>query len=138
MRQITKDAVSALLGGREFSRGNTSVVRSNIRAWEMKVHEESIAYNFDNSPDTIYLSVSTNGLTKTSKERLNGIPNVKIVQRGGMWYLNGERWGGDAIAVYINKPFDICKNILAKHGISSIKYNSLPNSVKKRLERDFI
>ena len=32
--------------------------------------------------------------TNTTKERLNGLPNVSIVQCKGEWYLNGEKWNG--------------------------------------------
>lgn len=37
--------------------------------------------------------------TKTTKERLNALPNVNIVQRNFQWYLNGKAWNGEWIKV---------------------------------------
>lgn len=35
----------------------------------------------------------------TTKERLNAIPGVKIVQKNRVWYLNGKEWDGNAIRI---------------------------------------
>lgn len=32
--------------------------------------------------------------TNTTKERLNALPGVNIVQKLGKWYLNGVLWDG--------------------------------------------
>ena len=33
--------------------------------------------------------------SNTTKERLNGLPNVYINQKDFQWYLNGEAWSGE-------------------------------------------
>lgn len=37
--------------------------------------------------------------TLTTKERLNGLPGVHVVQKAGMWYLNGREWNGSWVSV---------------------------------------
>jgi hypothetical protein len=37
--------------------------------------------------------------SNTTKERLNGLPNVSIQQKKGDWYLNGEVWNGQSTEV---------------------------------------
>ena len=37
--------------------------------------------------------------TVTTKERLNGLPNVHIVQKNFQWFLNGEAWNGELVRV---------------------------------------
>jgi len=37
--------------------------------------------------------------TVTTKERLNGFPNVHIYQKNFQWFLNGEEWDGSRIKV---------------------------------------
>ena len=41
-------------------------------------------------------------MTHTTKERLNGIPGIQVVQRKGVWYLNGIEWDGSRVAVETN------------------------------------
>ena len=38
--------------------------------------------------------------TNVTKERLNSLPNVNIVQKNFEWYLNGELWNGDWVRVW--------------------------------------
>jgi hypothetical protein len=38
--------------------------------------------------------------TKTTKERLNGLPGVSIQQKKGEWYLNGNQWDGNPTYVH--------------------------------------
>jgi hypothetical protein len=33
--------------------------------------------------------------SNTTKERLNGLPNVSVHQKNFQWYLNGEAWTGN-------------------------------------------
>ena len=37
--------------------------------------------------------------TATTKERLNALPNVRIQQKKGIWYLNDVEWDGKLIDV---------------------------------------
>jgi hypothetical protein len=42
------------------------------------------------------LSVSNAGwASNTTKERLNGLPHVRVHQRNWNWYLNGNEWNGE-------------------------------------------
>jgi len=41
------------------------------------------------------LSVSNAGwASNTTKERLNGLPGVRVNQKNWNWYLNGQEWDG--------------------------------------------
>lgn len=37
--------------------------------------------------------------SNVTKERLNGLHNVSICQKKGVWYLNGQQWDGKLIKV---------------------------------------
>lgn len=91
MRQITKDAIASLIAHRPFKRSNTSVrIMSNGDA-ELYLHGNHIAtYTHD---DSLHIT-SAGWKSNTTKERLNGLPNVHIYQRNYEWYLNGEFWNG--------------------------------------------
>jgi len=39
--------------------------------------------------------------TRTTKERLNGLPNVHIVQKNFQWYMNGLKWDGQWIDTFV-------------------------------------
>jgi hypothetical protein len=42
------------------------------------------------------LSISNAGwASNTTKERLNGLPNVRIHQKNWNWFLNGVEWNGE-------------------------------------------
>lgn len=91
MRQITCDAVDAFVNGRRFKRANTEV-----RGKGYYLHGHKIAwYDFRGR-----LWISNCGYqTVTTKERLNGLPNVNIKQKNWQWYLNGQKWDGEPICV---------------------------------------
>lgn len=38
-------------------------------------------------------------MSKTTKERLNGLNGVTIVQKRGAWFLNGVEWSGEWVSV---------------------------------------
>lgn len=65
-------------------------------------------YLFDNAiaehrEDGLYVT-NAGWFTRTTKERLNGIQGVNVSQSKGIWYLNGEEWGGEWIRVNNDKP----------------------------------
>lgn len=97
MRKITKAAVNALMNGEKFRLGNTEVkVLPNVTVLCLYGHE--IAYRYNNPQKT--LSITNAGWeTNTTKERLNGLPNVNIYQEKGHWYLNGKLWDGRLVDV---------------------------------------
>ena len=97
MRQITNDSINAFLNARKFNRQNMSVeVLPNVTI--LKLHNNAIAYKYNDPEKT--LSITNCGwFSKTTKERLNGLPNVNIYQKALKWFLNGKEWNGDLINV---------------------------------------
>lgn len=96
MRQITIDAIRAFRIGNNFKRGNTQVktyAHSNYR--ELLLHGHVIA---EMGEQGFFIS-SCGWSTTTTKERLNGLPNVNIHQKNFQWFLNGEEWDGEYIKV---------------------------------------
>jgi hypothetical protein len=90
MRQITRNSVVALIGGYSFNSGNTQV-RDNA----LYLHGNKIAELRNGE-----LWITTAGWkTNTTKERLNGFPNVTLRQKDYVWYLNGSMWDGRWIKV---------------------------------------
>lgn len=90
MRKITSKAVEALMNGYDYKCGNTE-----IRKTAMYLHGNKIAWRVKSM-----LFISNCGyFTATTKERLNGLPNVTIQQIKGEWYLNGKKWDGKTIRV---------------------------------------
>ena len=90
MRKITKEAVSKFLNKETFSKSNMSVVKDG-ESIRLKLHGNTIAI-FD---ELGVLSVSNAGwASNTTKERLNGIPGVRVNQKNWNWYLNGQEWDG--------------------------------------------
>jgi hypothetical protein len=90
MRKITSEAVSAFLERKPFRKSNMSV-EANGNEFRLKLHGNTLA-----SIDELgVLSVSNAGWrSNTTKERLNGIPGVRVHQRNWNWFLNGVEWDG--------------------------------------------
>lgn len=91
MRQITKEAVDAFMEGRRYKKSNMEV-RDNC----MYLHGNKIAW-FDRNKQ-LWIS-SCDWMTVTTKERLNALPRVHIIQRNYHWYLNGVDWDGRPICI---------------------------------------
>ena len=101
MRQITALAINAFNNNYNFKRDNTEirVIEAcgghHNEMTQMRLHGNIIAQKSNSG-----LTISTCGwATNTTKERLNGLYGVNIVQRNYEWYLNGEHWSGQAIKV---------------------------------------
>jgi len=97
MRQITIDSINAFLNARKFNRQNMSVeVLPNVTI--LKLHNNAIAYKYNDPKET--LSITNCGwFSNTTKERLNGLPNVNIFQKNFEWFLNGKKWDGNLINI---------------------------------------
>ena len=78
----------------------------------MLLHNNCIA-TFDH--DNKRLSISNCGwFTPTTKERLNALPDVNIIQKSFKWFLNGKEWNG--------QKTDVCKwNKCIKNGHKKLK-----------------
>jgi len=95
MRQITKDSINAFLNRKTFTRQNMKVIEMNGKFY-LKLHGNIIAVLHEDNT----LQVTNCGwFSNTTKERLNGLPNVDIYQKNFVWYLNGKEWNGDLITV---------------------------------------
>lgn len=99
MRKITEAAIAAFLSGEEFRLDNTRV---EVRPLKL-ASEPSVILVLHGNPIAAYLKsagVSSlqvcdgNHQTRTTKERLNGLPGVRVHQKAGQWYLNGVAWDG--------------------------------------------
>jgi hypothetical protein len=89
-RKITQESVSAFLAGRKFNKGNMSVVVEG-ETFRLKLHGNTIAI----IDELGVMSVSNAGwASNTTKERLNGLPDVRVNQKNWSWYLNGQEWDG--------------------------------------------
>ena len=107
MTKITEDAIRAFRNRDKFKRGNTEVrVYGEQRL--LMLHGNTIAVlepsglyisNGDFKPEGSRYRKDTPTGSKTTKERLNGLPNVHIVQKNFQWFLNGELWDGSLIKV---------------------------------------
>jgi len=92
MKIVTQNAVVCFRNGGNAKFSNTEVVTEN---------GVSKMYLFGNLIATLERNVGgvmkiTNAgwRSNTTKERLNGLPNVSIQQKKGDWYLNGALWNG--------------------------------------------
>ena len=95
MRKITKDAIRAFYNKEDFKRGNTEVrynlnMMSAVSTMVMYLHGHGIAKLEKGELQIRHAGWQTN----TTKERLNGLPNVHIIQKDFEWYLNGKKWIG--------------------------------------------
>lgn len=89
-RKITSEAVSKFLSKITFSKSNMSVTKEG-EIIRLKLHGNTIA----TIDELGVLSVSHAGWdTNTTKERLNGLPGVRVHQKTRKWYLNGVEWDG--------------------------------------------
>ena len=90
MRKITQEAVDKFLSKTPFRKSNMAVVNDS-GVYKLKLHNNTIA----SIDEFNMLSISNAGWrSNTTKERLNGLPNVRINQKNWNWYLNGQEWDG--------------------------------------------
>ncbi|MEA3295797.1 MAG: hypothetical protein U9Q27_01475 [Patescibacteria group bacterium] len=97
MRLITEKAVEHFLNAKSFNQSNTQIkVLPNVTI--MLLFGNKIAYKYNDPEQT--MSITNAGYkTNVTKERLNGLSNVHIVQKNGTWFLNGQEWDGNLIDV---------------------------------------
>jgi hypothetical protein len=95
MRKITEEAMDPFLNCNVFKKSNTEVcIQYNLGEWIsiLKLFGNTIA---ELNHDTRMLKITTAGYnTRTTRERLNGLPGVSVVSKQGQMYLNGEEWDG--------------------------------------------
>lgn len=97
MRKITKESVDAFMNARKFKKANMEVeVLPNVTI--LKLFGNEIAYRY-NDPERTLSITNAGWKSVTTKERLNGIPNVSIHQKNFVWYLNDVAWDGSLIDI---------------------------------------
>jgi hypothetical protein len=90
MRKITEESINAFLNRTKFKKQNMEVTIYNDKAC-LWLHGNCIATLENNE-----LFITNCGWeSNTTKERLNGLPNVSIYQKNFQWFLNGELWNGE-------------------------------------------
>lgn len=90
MRQITEQIVRAFEGGYSKKINNSETDGTSL--W---LHDNKIAEHRDGG---IWIT-NAGWMSRTTKERLNGITGVYITQKRGEWYLNGNLWNGEWVCV---------------------------------------
>ena len=87
MRKITQLAITAFQNGTPFKKGNTEVWIDDKGVKRLLLHDNCIA-----KIDANGLAICPCGyMTRTTKERLNGLPGVQIIQKDYVWYLHGKK-----------------------------------------------
>ena len=114
MRQITQDAVKAMVFDKEFEKGNTKVWHYNDPCERfvsfMSLHGHIIAKM--TAMGSLHIT-NAGYFTNVTKERLNGFKdlaggqNVNIVQKEGKWYLNDKFWNGEWINILTSNPSSV-------------------------------
>lgn len=96
MNQVTRTVVSAFIEGKAKRQGNT-----HTDGQSLFLHGNKIA---EHREDGLYIS-NAGWFSKTTKERLNGIPNLYITQKKYKWYINGGiEWDGTWTRINTNTP----------------------------------
>lgn len=90
MRKITKATVNAFLNRETLIMDNTVSTGDDLR-----LHRNKIA---EHRADGIYIT-TCGWETRTTFERLNGIPGVNVYKKKGDLFLNGILWDGDWIKI---------------------------------------
>lgn len=85
MRKVTREIVSAFMN-HETKRVSNSYTDGTA----LYLHDNEIAVHVKGG-----IEVSNAGwFSNTTKERLNGLPGVRVYQKNHQWYLNDEPWDG--------------------------------------------
>ena len=85
MRNITEKIVEAFEGRRALKIDNSETDGDSLWLFGNKIAEWS---------EGMLCITNAGYMTKTTKERLNGLTGVHIRQERGVWYLNGREWSG--------------------------------------------
>ena len=90
-RKITNESIDKFLSRETFKKSNMEVDQC-FGQYRLKLHGNTIAV----LDEFNMLSISNAGWeSNTTKERLNGLPHVRINQKKFQWYLNGNEWNGE-------------------------------------------
>ena len=97
-RKITSESVDKFLSRETFKKSNMEVEKcynaftGSVNEFRLKLHGNTIAV----LDEFNVLSISNAGwASNTTRERLNGLPNVRVQQKNWIWFLNGVEWNGE-------------------------------------------
>jgi hypothetical protein len=90
MRKITREIVDAFQNSRSLTIGNSRTNGESLWLFDNKIAEIR--------RDGLWIT-NAGWDSATTKERLNGLSGVHIVQRGGNWFLNFRQWDGGWVNV---------------------------------------
>ena len=95
MRKITQQAIEKFQSNLPFKKSNTKVVVEQNQT-KLLLFDNLIAIkDADGS-----VSITDAGWdTRTTFQRLNGLPGVSIRSSKGVTYLNGKEWNGELIEI---------------------------------------
>lgn len=97
MKIVTQNAVACFLNGGNAKFNNTEVVTENGVS-KMYLFGNLIA-TLEHNVGGVMKITNAGWRSNTTKERLNGLPNVNIRQVKGEWFLNGQKWNGQLVQV---------------------------------------
>lgn len=97
MKIVTENVVACFQNGGNGTFSNTKVVTENGVS-KLFLFGNLIA-TLDRNVGGVMKITNAGWRSNTTKERLNGLPNVKINQSKGDWYLNGKEWNGEWVQI---------------------------------------
>ena len=98
MRQITQQSINAFFNKGKLKKQNMTVIYDKYdQISRMLLHSNCIAI-YDHDKKRLFIT-NCGWFTPTTKERLNALPNVNIVQKNYKWFLNGKEWNGQKIEI---------------------------------------
>lgn len=97
MKIVTQNAVACFRSGGNAKFNNTEVVTENGVS-KMYLFGNLIA-TLEHNVGGVMKITNAGWKSNTTKERLNGLPNVNIRQVKGEWFLNGQSWNGQLVQV---------------------------------------
>ena len=90
MRKITKESIKAFYSREPFKKSNM-IVETIEGVTKLKLHNNTIA-KLDENNELFITTADWN--TRTTRERLNGLSEVRLGTKKGQLYLNNIPWDG--------------------------------------------
>lgn len=98
MRKITEEAIEAFMNNKRFKKRNTEVYKGEFTTL-LILFGNTIAYHHQYSGDVEVTIPNWLWNTRTTRERLNGIPGVCVQSIKGNLILNKRKWNGDLVNI---------------------------------------
>ena len=95
MRKITKESIKAFYNREPFKKSNM-IVENVEGITKLKLHNNTIA-KLDENRELFITTADWN--TRTTRERLNGLSEVRLGTKKGQLYLNNIPWDGKLINI---------------------------------------